>query len=481
MKNEPLNIRPLMSDRVRRFTGDQKLACALIDGFGSPLNIIFPQATKENLSSFESIYRELDIDGKIFGTHKPNKSAALVHQLAFTNSDIDVSSAQELKHALGAGFHPDRIEATGPKNDEYLQLCLLQGVLINIDNGDELRRLITLSEKLPMRAIRIMLRLHLDPDKKNRVTRNETTFGFNTADALQALDMINGKDIHFVGFSFHLGSAGQQMWPDMFAHAWDMTQKAFDKGHTPEAINIGGGYPIRLAQCEVEWNAYIEALKSSVLGEGKPLSWNDNGLGFSVEGGKLKGHARFPNHAPSITGAQALKNLLTQKIPMLDHHTPLQLLQETGTALYIEPGRALYDQAGITLARVLETRISANGEQLVRLEMNRTNINAVEMPLMTDPVIIHRHASRQKAPEGVFYVGNLCRHHDMIQYHRTFPEYLPEKGDIVAFINTAPYMMDFAESDLLHHPVAQKIAVTETAQGFSWQRDHLYNPLESTP
>lgn len=475
-----LKIRAESSDMIHRFLDDGELAATLVDSFGSPLNIMFPQAFTKNIKSFNAVYKDLNLAGKIFFTHKPNKSLSLIRHAALSDSCLDISSAGELAHGLQAGFHPSRIEATGPKNDEYLLLCLLHGIMINIDNPDELRRLIAINKSIPQRKQSVMLRLMLTPDQKARFTRTDTTFGLDILDIDEALELIKTNNLDFMGFSFHLGSANQQMWPDMFAHAWQMTQSSFDKGFTPQAINVGGGYPIRLAQCEVEWNAYIEALKSSVLHNSQPLSWNDSGLGYSQEDGKLKGQARFPHHAPAIYGADSLKQLLKQPIAKLGGMIPAQLLNEAAIDLYIEPGRALYDQAGITLSRVLETRLSANGEQLVRLEMNRTNINAVEIPLMTDPVVIHRSPDRKPAPNGVFYIGNLCRHHDMIQYHRTFPDYLPNKGDIVAFINTAPYMMDFSESNILHHPLADKISMIETPEGFRWQKDELYNPLNLT-
>jgi diaminopimelate decarboxylase len=76
------------------------------------------------------------------------------------------------------------------------------------------------------------------------------------------------------------------------------------------------------------------------------------------------------------------------------------------------------------------------------------------------------------------YVGNLCLSHDMIQYHKTFPEFIPESGDVVAFINTAAYQMDFSETPVLRQRIAEKVAVVETGDGvFRWFKDELYNPI----
>jgi diaminopimelate decarboxylase len=110
--------------------------------------------------------------------------------------------------------------------------------------------------------------------------------------------------------------------------------------------------------------------------------------------------------------------------------------------------------------------------------MNRTNLNSTQLKLMTDPIVIHRDDNREAARDGVMYVGNLCLTHDMIQYHKTFPDLVPNTGDVVAFINTAAYQMDFAETNVLQQRVAEKVAIAETAPGeFRWCTDELYNPI----
>jgi diaminopimelate decarboxylase len=84
---------------------------------------------------------------------------------------------------------------------------------------------------------------------------------------------------------------------------------------------------------------------------------------------------------------------------------------------------------------------------------------------------------RQSCPDGVFYTGNLCLSENMIQYQKTYPDFLPQTGDIVAFINTAAYQMDNGESEVLQQRLAPKIAVVETDSGFRWFRDEFYSPL----
>ena len=55
---------------------------------------------------------------------------------------------------------------------------------------------------------------------------------------------------------------------------------------------------------------------------------------------------------------------------------------------------------------------------------------------------------------------------------------MPEEGDVIAFTNTAPYMMDFTESETLMHPVAEKVAVWNDGTRTRWARDSQYQPIE---
>ncbi|CAM5271359.1 Diaminopimelate decarboxylase [Streptomyces glaucescens] len=57
---------------------------------------------------------------------------------------MDVASLGELQHALGAGFTPDRITATGPKNPEFLWLAARTSVTVSVDSREELDQLAAL-------------------------------------------------------------------------------------------------------------------------------------------------------------------------------------------------------------------------------------------------------------------------------------------------------------------------------------------------
>jgi diaminopimelate decarboxylase len=466
---------------VERFLREKELVLSLVDGLGSPLNVLFPENIEETIQRFERVYNDRQLQGRIFYTSKPNKSIALKKQAATTGVGLDVSSEGELKTALACGFQPNRIEATGPKNIDYLTLAAQQDILINVDNFAELGQLSAMKSVLPAgRKIRILVRLDGFTSERVKFTEQDTAFALSSSEAPQIIEfLVEHQDVlDFVGFSFHFNAGDYSRRPGAIETCLRLTFECIERGLSPRALDIGGGYRIRYAADQDEWNAYIEELKSSVLGNRPSLTWNDSGLGFYREDGVLKGAPNFMEHFHKNDGHEDFASVIDAPLAGFDGYSAARILSENMFELYIEPGRALLDQCGITLARVNLTKQSIKGEQLVVLDMNRTNLNSTQLKLMTDPVVLYRNQNRSDAGDGVMYVGSLCLTHDMIQYHKTFPPLLPQAGDVVAFINTAAYQMDFAETNVLQQRIAQKVAVVEgTDSKFRWFADELYNPL----
>lgn len=473
-------VRAAIHPSIERFLSNKEFVFSLVDGMGSPLNVMFPDNIAETIDRFEKVYKDRQLQGRIFYTSKPNKSAALKKRAALTSVGLDVSSEGELKAALTCGFHPSRIEATGPKNLDYLALGVQQDILLNVDNMTELQQLVGMSSLLPKgRRIRILVRLDGFRPERVKFTAQDSAFGNRVEDAAAVMDfLVRHKDIlDFHGFSFHFNAGDYIRRPPAIEKCLELTFAAIARGLAPRGLDIGGGYRIRYAASQDEWNAYIEELKAGVLGNRPSLTWNDSGLGFRAENGILKGAPNFMEHYHKDDGHDDLASVIDTKLPAYDNQSLARIFSDSMMELYVEPGRALLDQCGITLAKVNLAKTSMQGAQIVMLDMNRTNLNATQLKLMTDPVILYRGGNRKPVDDGVMYTGNLCLTHDMIQYHKTFPDFLPETGDIVAFINTAAYQMDFAETHVLQQRIAEKVAVVETDGGFRWFRDDLYNPI----
>ncbi len=479
-------LRPHTHPLVSRLLANPAYVHQLADAFGSPLNIMFPQVISETIASFQQVYKKNHLGGRIFFTTKPNKSMAIKRQAAMADVGADVSSHKSLLLALEAGFDATRIEATGPKNMEYLTLILQQNVILNADNFTELEQALALRKTLGLRRkTRLFVRLSGFRSTRVNFTRQDGTFGIHVDEAPQIFTFLKNNADHFdfQGFSYYVSSATNEQRTAIIEQALKLTMEAMKLGLQPKGLDIGGGFHVQYAASREEWAAYTDMLKKSLVDDSvQQMTWNNNGLGYRNVGGLISGAPMYMDHYAGKFGATDLDAFLNVKLPTFGNQTAAEVLSENMLDLYIEPGRSMLDQTGITVARVNHVKQSVYGETLVALDMNRSNMHSSNLKLLTEPVLLPRNPSANKPYQGgVYYIGNLCVSYDIIQYNKTFPDHLPEAGDLVAFINTGPYIMDFIESETLHQRTADRVAVVDNGKGFSFFQDHMYQPaIEQT-
>lgn len=477
------HLKPKIHPLIENFLSDEKVVFDLVEAFGSPLNIMFPQNIDENIEAFHNTYKKHQLSGRIFYTSKPNKSISVIRQATLHDINLDVSSEDELKRGMGAGFTPERIELTGPKNLEYLALGLQVGATINVDNFTELNQIIQLHSALNLkRKVPVFIRISGFTSTRVSFTKQDNTFGINLSETAAIFEFLQTyKDVlDFVGFSYHWGGASATQRLIALESIIELTFEAMRKGFKPRGINIGGGFHVQYANDLQEWNNYVDMMKQAVLGKHVNMTWNESGLGFRNDGGKITGAPQFMDHYVLKTGADDLYDMLDQPLPSFDNMSAAEILRDSLLDLYIEPGRAMLDQLGITIGRVNFNKQSTHGETLVALDMNRSNIHSSHQKLLTEPVILSREKDkRSKNENGVFYMGNLCLFYDIVQYNKTFPDFTPDTGDLACFINTGPYIMDFIESTTLHQPIAEKVAVIKENGRYRWIRDENYKPAAS--
>lgn len=480
-RGNEIRLRPRIHPQISDFLTEEKLIISLVNAVGSPLNLIFPENIDENISSFQDVYKKNHLRGTIYFSSKPCKSRSIMRHASLHDIGIDVSSEGSLTKAMAAGFKPGRIEVTGPKNLEYLLLSIQLGVLVNVDNIEELKCIPVLVQRAGVTKARIAIRMaDYESSRIEFLKPDDTNFGILVKDIPWVFDYLkNNRDtIDFNGFSYHSSMASDDQRIAAMESQMSLTFAAIDKGLSPSVVNIGGGFPIMYADSCKQWVDYVAGLKESVVGKRSSETWNGNGLGFRSEGGILRGVASFIDHAPNCTKGEELERWLNFRLPSHGNVSFGQLVRDSLFELAIEPGRGMLDQCGITLAKVNFIKESTHGETLVGLDMNRSNLHANGYKQLTEPIVITRGKDNPVCQNGVYYMGNLCLAHDMLRYNKTYPDRLPQAGDIVAFINTAAYMMDFTESESLMQPIAKKIALSRNRGEWSWTLDENYAPLK---
>jgi diaminopimelate decarboxylase len=458
-----------LSPRIESFLEDRQRLLSLCDTFGSPLNLIFPQQVLENIDVFKRVMSERLIQGEVLCTSKPNRSRAALSSLGHSGVPVDVSSLGALREALTAGLPGRRIQATGPKTIEYISLALAHEAILTVDNLAELSMLEQILAGAPLYArARILIRIRGRRTPRHTGHQILQTFGYTEGEVPESLTRIarQSERITLEGFHFHLHGATNEERRDTFEVAFDALRHAREAKLRPSIINVGGGYKIRYARSTEQWNRFNTYLKSAVRGEVKPITWQNDGLGFRFDSKGLSGAPQFIDHSPELTGADEFAALLSLRCPMLDDQPIERIVSDSMLQLWVEPGRASFDQAGVTIGRVSYTTVTEGERPIIRVEMNQSNLRSTQQRLLTQPLFVPR-GPRTSSPQGVFLVGNLCVAEDLLQRNTVYPGFIPERGDLVVFANTAPYLMDFIEAPMLHQPVARKVAALE--RGGTWK------------
>ncbi|GAA2888376.1 diaminopimelate decarboxylase [Actinoplanes cyaneus] len=470
-----LSLTPRIDPTIQSLLDDHDYLGELLDALGSPLAVVLPQRLQKNVTAFRETFRRHHLSGRLYYAHKANRSSALLRELAAGDIGVDVASLGELQHALGAGFTPDRIVATGPKSREFLWLAARAGVTVSADSYDELAELagIVAGHRLP--RVPVTLRLSGFASAGVRVLTRRSRFGSPVGELADLLDLLEKRADHLelTGVAYHLDTIGL---PEK-AVALESCLAALDecraRGLRPRSLDIGGGFGVNYLAEGAEWDRWTSELGQAVLGRRAPMTWENHGYGLRAENGTLRGSlAVYPAYRP-VAGAAYLDRLLGTPAP--ERGRPLgELLLDHMYDLDVEPGRALLDQCGLVLARVT----SVAGDR-VGLDLNARDVSLEEHGVLMDPVVVPRGGDRRAGPAGVYLFGNLCLESDLITRRKVHLPVVPRPGDLLAFVNTAGYFMDFSATHALHQPIARKVAVYRSGGKRRWCLDEQYWPVHT--
>ncbi len=477
--DKPLVLCPRTSSMVDGFLADDVLVRRILLACGSPVNVLFPQSVAANVKSFEDVLAAHNLKGSLYFAHKSNQSHSLLRQMAVTALRADVASIEELRHALSCGFTGSRLEATGPKNAEFLYLCLLHSVVVNVDSLQELDDIIALKKSLALTGkVRILLRLCGFGASCAQVLAKESRFGIRRSDAPRALAKVveQSADVELLGFAFHLDSTSLDERLVAVENCVAIFDDAVNLGLEPCVLNIGGGFRINYLAEEEDWNQYMTAMKQAVLGTGPQITWQNNFFGLSAHTGTLHGKLNSYGYYEPNPGAGFLSDLLNSELPSYGNQKLASVLRDNMIELWLEPGRSLLDQSGVTLARVNSVKISSAGDMLVALNMKRQDIAFLDQEVFVDPILVACKSTEWK-PKPVYFTGDLCLESDLIFRHKVYLPSVPQHGDIMAFVNTAAYMMDFSATNSIMQPPARRVAAVQDNNSFTWMLDEQYTPV----
>ena len=471
---------PKLNQETRDIIENKEKLKELANCYGSPLNILFPNVMDKNISNFKETLKKHHLSGKIYYAHKCNKSNSFLKQALQNQINVDVASLEELKSALSNGFAGDRIEATGPKNDEFIILGIRHNIVFNVDNLEEIKKINYFKEKIQTKnKIRILLRLNGFKSEETKIINRSSRFGTPKSQVNKLTEYVqeNDKNLEIIGISFHLDTVNVKEKILAIENCIEIFEEMFEQGLNPYVLDIGGGFKVNYIESKEEWNESISELKESILSGKNDLTWNNTSFGLRAEKGVLKGILNIHDYYNEITGNKLLDEILSSRLTKFQNREIGEILSENMIELYIEPGCSLLDGAGINIAKVNFVKENENGDYLVGLDMKRSDLLIGEQEMFVDPILISD-SKEESNGKGVFFIGNLCMENDIIFKRKIFTEKIPQSGDLVVFVNTAGYFMDFEQSHTIKQKIATKIIVTFENEKINLYMDEHYEPLK---
>ncbi len=389
-------------------------------------------------------FKERNVSGSLYFARKANKLSWFVAAAKRLEIGIDVASLNELKETLSMGIDGEKIIVTAVGKDATLiDQSIDSGCRIIVDNQDELE-FIAARTASKGRQINIGLRFagFIINDRKLF-----SRFGFPVTDARDLLTYLDKFPLVKVDYLHaHLDKYDTK---DRAGAGWQLIDLVDDfrrANHKITGIDLGGGIAIRYLDSANQWEEFQKALLESVQGNRQPFTFAADGLGYVRAKDDVVGSPDLYPAFNTFSKERFIARVLDDERNEIPLH---KAIASRGLTLYFEPGRALLDNVGVTVAGVSFRKRDTDSNLLVGVSMNRMNLKPFRSEFICDPILVPRDPDRQHllktVDEGAFLVGSLCSESDLIYRRKLKLAFMPEVGDAVLFPNTAGYLAHHME------------------------------------
>ncbi len=374
----------------------------LAEQYGTPLYVMsedkIRSVCRRYISSFQKYYGG---NGKPIYASKAFSCKEICRIVLSEGLDLEVVSGGELYTALQAGVPAEQIHFQGNnKSAGELSMALENGVGdIVVDNLSELRTLQRLAEesgKTASISLRIKPGIDAHTHEFIRTGQIDSKFGIdlNSGEAMEAVKQASQmRGISLRGLHCHIGS--QIFDKEPFVHAAGVMLAFFaevrDKlGISFDFLNLGGGFGIRYTEQD-NASAYEEYMKD-----------------------------------------------VSEKV-----HETCEKLRLPMPKIYIEPGRSVVGEAGITLYTVGNIREIPNVRNYVAIDGGMFE-NPRYILYQADYTCLIANRAADPADYIATIAGKCCESGDLIQEHT--PIQSPQEGDILAVLSTGAYNYSMASN-----------------------------------
>ncbi|RPI04999.1 MAG: diaminopimelate decarboxylase [Ignavibacteriae bacterium] len=365
----------------------------LAEEYGTPLYVYSKNQIIEQYRYFNNALG--DPRHRVCYALKANANHHILKLLANEGAGADVVSAGELFLALKAGFSPAVTVFAGVgKREDEIEYALKQNIFsFNVESVSELHTISRVALRCGTKA-RISLRINPDIDAQSHpyITTGllSTKFGIEASKALEVYAYAATlSSLELVGVHTHIGSQITRVEPFIATanYITGLVGKLRETGIHLSHIDFGGGFGVQ----------YVNAVEHEAIKQEE----NPN--------------STVPTPAEFLGAV-------------------LPILQTTGCAVWIEPGRSLIADAGVLITRVISVKENTNKKfVIVDAGMNdliRPSLYQAYHQIV--PLSISTYES-----EKVDVVGPICENTDFFARERMLSK--TNAGDCLAIMTTGAY------------------------------------------
>ncbi len=444
-----------------------------------PVHLLFPQEMIENIKKIKKIFIDTELEIKIFFAYKSNSKIPFAKQAKKEGIFIDVASENELSSALSAGFIGSEIECTGPKNNSFLTLAIHHQCLISVDSLEEIKSISKLTEQIG-KKVEILIRLNDLESKDRNILIKRSRFGISKNDLEKAYNILKKSNwINLKGFHFHSDGYDIETKSGFLSEMIEITQRAWkDEGLSPTILNMGGSWRNPILKNSKNWSKFIEKMGEEIIKGKNTLVWGNNFYGMKKnERGRISGRENAIMKSYESNIEKDLKNLVSND--SLLGRKISSIINENMFELAIEPGFSLLDGCAMTITEIADVKKSDKDVYHIVIDANIYNLSTAKMfEIIADPVLVKPTNNKNNKKCEAFIFGNLCTEDDVIIKRKIFLDKIPEKGDLICFLNTAAYNTNFEDASPILHEKGKSFCIVKKNNKFLLIDEKKYNPYE---
>lgn len=385
---------------ILTFAGQDTLALA--KQYGTPLMLLDLDGIRSRCREYKQAMTDFLSPGSMpFYASKALSYKGIYRLMAEENMGVDVVSAGELYTALQAGFPGERICFHGSsKTDVAIRFAMENGVGVFV--CDSIQEVEAVDAEAARQGIRqkILLRLQpgIDPHTHAKISTGNVDCKFGVAIETGQAEAFVGLalskvNLHLLGYHCHIGSQIFEAAPFcdaavMMLRFCKQMQETY--GFFPEVLNLGGGMGV------------------PYVADHPAISYREN---IAAIGARLKEICRQENlEMPTI---------------------------------WMEPGRSIVADAGITLYTAVSTKSIPGFRNYVAVDGGMTD-NPRYTLYQAEYTVLPADRMLEERDFSCTVAGCCCESGDLIQENVALPQ--PARGDLLAVLTTGAYNYSMASN-----------------------------------